>query len=373
MLVVDDLLAGDAVAAAAGVLGTALDGPVPLAGSFRSAVLRCRRSDDGSTVIVKAYPRTPAGRHTCAQEAAGLAFSSPTGASPALLAADPAFPLLVMEDLGSRPSLADLLLDPAASGVRQVLADWALTCGRLAAWSTRPGGRAELARLYEGYAGTGGESGTGGLGNAVRSAPGMLGWAGVAVPAGLDAEVAALDEFVAEGGYPVFSPGDLCPDNNLITAEGVRLIDFESAGFHPVFLDAAYLRMPFSTCWCVLRLPAPVASSLEDAYRTSVCAAYPDLAADEVWQPGMRRATAIWTLHAMSYLLDRSLDADRSMNPDVAAAPTARALLRYRWQTLRDSLVAGNEFPALAEAMSGLLAATAHWPVPSLPTYPALT
>ena len=153
----------------------------------------------------------------------------------------------------------------------------------------------------------------------------------------------------------------------------MRLIDFESAGFHPVFLDAAYLRMPFSTCWCVLRLPAAVASSLEDAYRTSVCAAYPDLAADEVWQPGMRRATAIWTLHAMSYLLDRSLDADRSMNPDVAAAPTARALLRYRWQTLRDSLVAGNEFPALAEAMSDLLAATAHWPVPPLPAYPALT
>jgi hypothetical protein len=162
------------------------------------------------------------------------------------------------------------------------------------------------------------------------------------------------------------------PRQHLITAEGVRLIDFESAGFHPVFLDAAYLRMPFSTCWCVLRLPAAVASSLEDAYRTSVCAVYPDLAADEVWQHGMRRATAIWTLHAMSYLLERSLDEDRSMNPDVAAAPTARALLRYRWQTLRDSLVAGNEFPALAEAMSGLLAATSHWPVPPLPLYPAL-
>src|SRR3984885_2488088 len=128
MLVVDDLLAGDAVAAAAGVLGAALDGPAPLAGSFRSAVLRCWRSDDGSTVIVKADPSTPAGRQTCAQEAAGLAFSSPTGTSPALLAADAAFPLLVLEDLGSLPSLADLLLDPAASAVRQVLADWALTC-----------------------------------------------------------------------------------------------------------------------------------------------------------------------------------------------------------------------------------------------------
>jgi hypothetical protein len=117
-----------------------------------------------------------------------------------------------MEDLGSLPSLADVLLDPAASGVRQVLADWAQTCGRLAAWSTRPGGRADLARLYESHAGTGGESGTGGgsgtgglgkavrsapvmLGKAVRSAPVMLGWAGVADPDGLDAEVAALAEF----------------------------------------------------------------------------------------------------------------------------------------------------------------------------------
>ena len=171
----------------------------------------------------------------------------------------------------------------------------------------------------------------------------------------------------------MFSPGDLCPDNNLMTAQGVRLIDFESAGFHSVFLDAAYLRMPFSTCWCVLRLPAAVASALEEAYRTTVSAVYPELTADEVWQHGMRRAAAVWTLHAMSYLLDRSLDRDQSMNPDVAGAPTARALLRYRWQTLRDSLVAGNEFPALAEAMSALLAATSHWPVAALPVYPALT
>jgi hypothetical protein len=61
----------------------------------------------------------------------------------------------------------------------------------------------------------------------------------------------------------------------------------------------------------------------------------------------------------------------------VAGAPTARALLRYRWESLRDSLAVAvptalPALPALTEAMSGLLAATAHWQVPPLPLYPAL-
>jgi hypothetical protein len=206
----------------------------------------------------------------------------------------------------------------------------------------------------------------------VRSAAEMLGWAGVPVPSGLDAEVESLVTFLLADEYQVFSPGDLCPDNDMLTPGGVRLIDFEDACFHSVFLYAAYLRMPFSTCWCVLRLPASVGAALEDTYRAMVARMFPALAEDAVWQPGIRRATAVWTLHAMTYLLDRSLGEDRSMNADVPGAPTARALLRYRWQMLADSLASHGELPALAEAMSGLLAGTSHWQVPPLPVYPAL-
>jgi hypothetical protein len=210
------------------------------------------------------------------------------------------------------------------------------------------------------------------LRKAVRSTADMLGWVGVAAPTGLAAEVAELTELLDGDDYQVFSPGDICPDNNRVTADDVALIDFESAGFHSVFLDAAYLRMPFSTCWCVLRLPAELRASVEADYRGRVCAVYPDLADDAVWQPGMRRAMAAWTLFAMSFLLDRAVQADRAMNDAVAVAPSARELLRYRWRTLQSELAAADDLPALAEAMAGLLAATEHWQARSLSLYPAL-
>jgi hypothetical protein len=60
----------------------------------------------------------------------------------------------------------------------------------------------------------------------------------MALPAGLRADldaVAALDR----DEFRVFSPGDICPDNNLLTPQGLRPIDFEGAGFHSVFLDAS--------------------------------------------------------------------------------------------------------------------------------------
>jgi hypothetical protein len=394
-LVMDVFTPVRAVAAAGVALGVSLAQPpdgVDMGASGHSMVLRAVYGD-GGTVIVKAYAATPAGRTAFAREAAGLAFSAPTGIGPALLTADPAFPLVVLEDLGSAPSLAKLLLDRDVTGVREVLLEWVRTVGRLAAWSATldsavdsaldsavdRGGRAELTRHYSVYGGSAEPGWQQALSRAVRSAAEMLGSAGVPVPSGLDAEVESLVTFLLADEYPVFSPGDLCPDNDMRTPAGVRLIDFEDACFHSVFLDAAYLRMPFSTCWCVLRLPVSVGAALEGTYRQMVAKAFPALAEDAVWQPGMRRATAVWTLHAMTYLLDRSLGEDRSMNADVPGAPTARALLRYRWQMLRNELAgaapvsAAAGLPALAEAMSGLLAVTEHWQAPPLPVYPAFS
>lgn len=171
--------------------------------------------------------------------------------------------------------------------------------------------------------------------------------------------------------FEIFSPGDICPDNNLITASGVKFIDFESAEFHSVFLDAAYLRMPFSSCWCVFRLPDELALSAQARYRGLLSAAFPELAVDEIWQQGVRRAMAAWTLHALTYLLDRSLAADESMNSLATHAPTRRQLLRYRCQRLREELDQAGDLPAISALMSNLLEATQSWRMPGLPLYPA--
>jgi hypothetical protein len=56
---------------------------------------------------------------------------------------------------------------------------------------------------------------------------------------------------------------------------------------------------------------------------------------------------------------------------DVRPSPTARQLLRYRWQTLAEELDSAGEMPVLGELMRRLLAATGGWDVPRLPGYPA--
>src|SRR3546814_15672777 len=47
----------------------------------------------------------------------------------------------------------------------------------------------------------------------------------------------------------VVTPGDTCPDNNLLPDGVAHLMDFEFAEVrHPAW-DAAYLTLPWQTCW----------------------------------------------------------------------------------------------------------------------------
>jgi hypothetical protein len=132
-------------------------------------------------------------------------------------------------------------------------------------------------------------------------------------------------------------------------------------------MTAAYCRMPFPSCWCVFRLPAGLATEIEEEYRRHVVTAYPALADDAVWEAGMRRAVAAWTVDVTWWLLPRAANSE-SMYAIRADAPTSRQVLRHRWETA----AALTEFPALAEAMRRLLQSiTAEWDEPQLPEYPA--
>jgi hypothetical protein len=359
----------DIVAAASAALGRRLAQPVELPGGGDwSVVLRCRDSS-GGTVIVKAYPPTGEGTSSFAAEAAGLQISTGSGLTPDLLAVDQRHRTLVMFDLGAGGSLADELLGSSAESARGALLAWAAACGRLsvAAQSRRAAFEAAQSRCL---AGQPDERHSAGLPGRILAAAEQAARIGVSLPAGLDAELGRVADAVTADQRAVFSPGDICPDNNLVTGDGIRFIDFEEAGFHSVFLDAAYIRMPFSTCWCVFRFPVELSAAAEDAYRTQACLAWPDLADDAVWAPGMRLAIAAWTLSSTSWLLRRSLSADVPMNPD-AESPHARQLMRYRWQALASELEPTGELPAVAGLMQCLLAATARWQAPELPLYPA--
>jgi hypothetical protein len=363
------------LAAGSAALGRTLAGPEPMRDSDWTVVLRC--TDEAGpagrqgTVIVKAYPPGPDGENSFAAEAAGLALTGDTGLAPELLAADRRSLTVVMSDLGRAPSLADALLGVDQDRAVRALLDWAEACGRLAV--AVAGREQELAGLRLKYAGGGRMIAPGSgteqrvLGVAERAA-----LVGVTAPEGLAAELAEVAAVVARPACLVFSPGDICPDNNLLTPGGVRFIDFEASGYHTVFLDAAYLRMPFSTCWCVFRLPPGLRDAAEARYRAQAARIWPELADDGIWEQGVRRAVAAWSLDSMWWLLGRALTTNASLEPDAVAAPRTRQLMRHRWQVLAGELEAGGEFPALSAMARALLAATADWHADELPLYPAL-
>ncbi|MCC9310610.1 hypothetical protein LN042_26665 [Kitasatospora sp. RB6PN24] len=347
--------------AAGALLGEPLSDPADLGGSGRSTVLRARAAS-GRSVIVKAFTQTPEARRAFTGEAAGLALGV---AGPELLAVDPEQRLLVVADLGTAPTLADLLLgdDPAAA--ERALSAWARGLGELAVAAAPR--RAEFDGLWSRYR----------LGlpawheepwaaQNAAALPAALAAAGVAPAPGLAAELDRIGTTCGER-YPAFTPGDTCPDNNLITPGGLRLIDFEAACFQSVFLTAAYCRMPFSSCWCVFTLPPGWAERVERTYREQVVAVHPELADDAVWEAGLAAAVAVWTVDATVRLLPRVLTEDAPLHPRRRPVPTRRQLLCHRW-----AQAAGLPgLPAFTETVRGLLKLADDWRTPQLPGYPA--
>jgi len=365
------------LAAGSAAVGRPLSGPAQLLGSDWSVVLRCTDPGRG-TVIVKSYPDTQDGPGCFAAEAAGLSVSAGTGLAPALLGADLRSRTVVMTDLGAGPSMADVLLADSASAASTALLTWAAGCGALSAVTHER--RAEFDTLRSGYlTGRPAESdaarmrarvlGVGERLAQVIAAP-EGGLDRVQVPDGLSEDIRTVAQWISPSRFPVFSPGDMCPDNNLIVEAGIRFLDFESADVYSAFLDAAYIRMPFSTCWCVFRLPGELAAAAESAYREHIATVHPELASDEVWNYGVRCAVAAWSMSSMYWLLGRALTHDEPLEQD-HDSPSARQVMRHRWQVLAAELEGGGVLPALAELARSMLSATERWQVPELPFYPA--
>jgi hypothetical protein len=378
------------VAAASAAIGRPLTEPAELAGGHdETAVLRCvdlaADGGAGGTVVVKTFPQTSYGMSGFAAEAAGLECASGSGLSPEFLGADAGLQLVVMSDLGAGASLADVLLaggadraagvspeaaSAEAASAEAALVDWAAACGRLSAVVTPHRLRFEAQQAHY-LAGRPDWRHSVTLPERILAAAESAAKIGVGAPAGLAGELAEIAAAAQSSHYAVFSPGDICPDNNVLTSRGVTVFDFEEAGFHSVFLDAAYIRMPFSTCWCVFRLRPALLAAAEHAYRDQVRLVWPELADDSVWERGLRRAVTAWTLSSTSWLLRRALAADVPMEPS-RPSPLTRQLMRYRWQAALAELTGPEEYPAIAALLRGLVAATQQWQAPELPLYPAL-
>ena len=127
------------------------------------------------------------------------------------------------------------------------------------------------------------------------------------------------------GGPTALTPGDACPDNNVRTPGGYVLIDFEWAEFRPVAWDAAYLRVPWPTCWCSWALPGEAVERALDRWRTAIGPLPPDFDTE------LDRATLAWAFLSTALFLPRILaGSDHVQN---AAGPLRRAFLHHRLST----------------------------------------
>jgi Ser/Thr protein kinase RdoA (MazF antagonist) len=313
----------------------------------RSAVLK-RRGEDGQSF---------------GAELAALEYLNgmPEPVAPRLLGADDRTGILLMEDLGPGGSLAGSLLDGDRERAQADLISYAEALGSMHAWSRgRPG---ELAKLRDHY---GPPAPPGPAWR--RDAPdGRDPFLGAVASLGLAAEGAAeeigqLPSMLAGPGYLGLVHGDACPDNVRLLADSARIFDFETSGWGPVALDAAYLLAPFPSCWCFARLPATAAAPALEAYAHAA-----GIAPGRDWDAAMTAALATWIV-SRGPLLTNVLAQDRDWG-----TTTMRPRILTWLGTFIDAAGRTGVLPrlhAVADALRDQL--SRRWPQTVLAGYPAL-
>jgi Ser/Thr protein kinase RdoA (MazF antagonist) len=182
---------------------------------------------------------------------------------------------------------------------------------------------------------------------------------------GAGAEIDSLAELLrGDGRLTGLVHSDPCPDNTHIADGSCRIFDYETSGWGPVALDAAYLLAPFPSCWCFASLPAELAGPALRAYRDQVTRAGIRLGPD--WDAALTAALAGWVV-ARGAAIGRALDADTDWGTTTA---------RPRLLTWLRSFVGAAERSGVLPRLSGLAGAlhqrlSARWPDTVLPDYPA--
>ena len=233
----------EVVAAASGLVGEPLALDADLSFSPRAVVARLTRPD-GSTLIAK----RPGDELALRRELA--AYSALPPDTHADLVAH-GRGLLVIDDLGTGPSLADLLLGMDADAALAGVLAWARAWG---AWPPPP------------RSGAGGRRPVPAAGRHRRRARSGAG-RGTGPPSPSHRRRDALDHGPPRpaGAAHGTDADRRLPDNNRITDGNARFFDFEFSSWHHVGFDVSFCRLPFSTCWCVGALPPGIGERMEAA------------------------------------------------------------------------------------------------------------
>lgn len=339
--------------------------PENLGGSRRSVVLRLRVVETPfsipSTLVVKRYgpaPKPPQVDPFCREAASYQLFNALPAEgrlSAELVAFDATQRLMVLEDLGRSPTLADKLLGDDARSAETALLGWARAMGRLHA-ST-----ADREEDFDALLRRLGVDDTrdplaARLGQVLAETPALLTEAlGVPVPAAVQSEANRAARLADSTRFRAYSLADACPDNSIMGSRGIRFTDFEDGCARDVVLDAAVMRVPFPSCWCALGMPGGMAEAMLAAWRAEVGAVWPELESDELLLPRVLHAQILWVWLSTWRFLPRAGESDRRMD-DHLYSPRRSAVLTDRWQRLLSDAEAAG-VPAVAEHAADVVAA----------------
>jgi hypothetical protein len=298
------------------------------------------------TVIVKSHE--PGYDDHWVRESAALTVLAGRGLPvPELIAVVDDPPLVVLEDLGDGPSLADALLGADRATATARLNQWADALATLHAATTTDAKR--FADAMEAGLST------------VDSMPRLLARAADMLSAqlarlGVEPDEPALRELrsatdLLGPGADALTPADACPDNNVVTPDGLVLLDFEQATVRHVAWDAAYLLLPWPSCWCSWGLPLDEARAAMARWRAAVAPAIP-----AVGEPALERdldvAVASWAFLSTAWFLEAAFDESPA---DDAIGPTRRTVIQHR---MRLAMRRRAVMPSLADLAAEVLAAT---------------
>jgi hypothetical protein len=347
----------DALAAVQPLLpGVRLSRPQELGGNDRSVIHRVTADyPDGTrtSLITKQYVSAGEG---WVRESAALEVLPRSVAAPRIVAKQAAPPLLIISDLGTGPSVADALLGNDAAAAARAVSAWATAMARLhvATAELRATFRVALDERCGDLPVPDSVIGRD-IEDAVRALDRDCSMLEVRMPDGATDELRGLAKRLGGSGLAALTPADACPDNNVLTAQGLALVDFEGAQWRHIAWDAAYLRVPWPSCWCSWRMPNDVADRALDHYREAAAPALPEVA-DDRFEHDVRAATVGWALISTTWFLDNALGSDPALNDK--PTPTRRAMISHRLAAASRS----SELPAAAE-LAGVLrdALRARW------------
>lgn len=148
------------------------------------------------------------------------------------------------------------------------------------------------------------------------------------------------------------TPADTCPDNNLEVDGRIVLLDFEGAAVRHVAWDAAYLTVPWPSCWCSWRLDAVAAGRALDTWRRAVLPALPEVAG-EAFEADLRTARTGWAFISTGWFLRTALGPAGAQPIRAGSGPDRRSLIGHRLAALSGS---GSDDGNLLTGPAGLAA-----------------